>query len=58
MVTIQAVGPGTVQVRVLSRLTLRDLIDRYPIEEPVDITADRAQWEAEAAKEVLGHDGV
>jgi AbrB family looped-hinge helix DNA binding protein len=57
-VTIQAVGPGTVQVRVLSRLTLRDLIERYPIEGPVAVAADRARWEAEAAREVLGHDGV
>ena len=57
-VTIQAVGPGTVQVRILSRLTLADLLERYPIEGPVNIAADRAKWEARAAEEVLGHDGA
>jgi AbrB family looped-hinge helix DNA binding protein len=56
-VTIQALGPGTVQVKILSRLTLRDLFERYPIEGPVNIAADRAKWEAEAAQEVLGDDG-
>ncbi len=53
-VTIQAVGPGTVQVRILSRLTLADLLERYPIEGPVNIAADRTKWEATAAEEVLG----
>jgi bifunctional DNA-binding transcriptional regulator/antitoxin component of YhaV-PrlF toxin-antitoxin module len=55
-VSIQAVGPGKVEVRVLSRLTLKDLLELYPIEGPIDLAADREKWEAEAAKEVLGRD--
>jgi len=39
-------------------LTLADLLERYPIEGPVNIAADRAKWEARAAEEVLGHDGA
>ena len=50
-VRIQAVGPGKVEIRVLSRLTLQDLLDLYPIEGTVDLAADREKWEAEAAKE-------
>ena len=56
-VTIQAVGPGRIEVKVVRRLTLQDLLDRYPIEGPVDIAADRAKWEAEAARVAVGPDG-
>lgn len=57
-VSIQVVAPGKVEVKVLSRLTLKDLLERYPIEGPVDLAADRAQWEEEAITEVLGSDAT
>lgn len=44
-VSIEMIAPGRVEVKVLSRLTLDDLLERYPIEGPVDLRADRAKWE-------------
>ncbi len=52
-VMIRSTGPGSAEPKVLPRLTLADLIERYPIDGPVDGDADRAAWEAEAAKDVL-----
>jgi AbrB family looped-hinge helix DNA binding protein len=53
-VSIKAVSPGKVEVEVLTRLTLKEALELFPIEGPVDLAADRDKWEAEAAKEVLG----
>jgi hypothetical protein len=55
-VSIEAVAPDKVEIRVLSRLTLEDVLELYPIEGPIDLAADRERWEAEAAREVLGRD--
>lgn len=55
-VRVKAVGPGRIEVKVVPRLSLRDLLERYPIEGPVDVAADHRKWEDEAAKEVLGKD--
>ncbi|MBI4493729.1 MAG: AbrB/MazE/SpoVT family DNA-binding domain-containing protein [Chloroflexi bacterium] len=54
VVTFRAVGPGTVEISVLSRLRLADLLERYPIEGPIDEAVDREQWEARAAQDVFG----
>ncbi|MGH2532078.1 MAG: AbrB/MazE/SpoVT family DNA-binding domain-containing protein [Thermomicrobiales bacterium] len=51
---LRAKGPGLVEIRVLPRLTLDDLIERYPIEGPINEQADREAWQAEAAKDVIG----
>jgi AbrB family looped-hinge helix DNA binding protein len=56
-VNIQAVGPGRIEVKVVRRLTLQDLLDRYPIDVPVNIAADRETWEEEAAKDAVEPDG-
>lgn len=48
-VLVEATGPGLAQLRVLPRLTLEDLLERYKIEGPVDLVRDREQWENEAA---------
>jgi len=53
-VNIKAVSPGKIEVEVLTRLTLKDALELFPIEGPIDLAADREKWEAEAAKEVLG----
>jgi uncharacterized protein YciI len=39
---------------ILPSLTPRELRERYPIVGPVDISADRATWQAEAAADVIG----
>lgn len=51
---LRATGPTLIEIRVMPKLTLDDLIDRYPIEGPIDWQADREAWEAEAAKDVIG----
>ncbi len=35
-VSIRAIAQGKVEVEVLTRLTLQDLLELYPIESPVD----------------------
>jgi AbrB family looped-hinge helix DNA binding protein len=56
-VRISVVGPGKVEVEVLGRLTLKQALELFPIEGPVDLAADRQTWENEMAKDVLEHHG-
>ncbi len=53
-VLIEATGPGTVEVRVLPRLTLAETFERYKITEPIGDSWDPEAWYDEAAKDVLG----
>ncbi len=53
-VSVEVLGPGCVRLIVLPRLTPRELRERYPITDPVDISADRAAWQAEAAADAIG----
>jgi bifunctional DNA-binding transcriptional regulator/antitoxin component of YhaV-PrlF toxin-antitoxin module len=52
-VMFRVTGPGTVKVKVLPRLTLREALEHYQIEGTVDLEADRAQWQEKAAGEVI-----
>ena len=52
--TFRVTGEGTVEIKALPRLTVAELVKRYPIEGPIDEAADREKWEAEAAKDVFG----
>jgi bifunctional DNA-binding transcriptional regulator/antitoxin component of YhaV-PrlF toxin-antitoxin module len=54
LVLTRVTGPGTVEIKRLPRLRLADLLDRYRIEQPVDVAADREAWQDEAAADVLG----
>ncbi len=54
VVAIEVTGPGTIEMRVLPRLRLADLLQRYPIEVPIDEAKDRAAWQRAATEEVLG----
>lgn len=56
VVALEVVGPGLVEIRRLPRLTLAEAVERYRIDGPVDLEADRATWEAAAAEDVLGED--
>jgi len=42
-----------VEIKRLPRLRLADLLDRYHIDGPVDIAADREDWHNEAAVDVV-----
>ena len=53
-VSIRAIAPGKVEVEVLTRLTLKDLLELYPIAGPIDEDAARKEWQARAAGEVMG----
>ena len=57
-VIVEATGRGTVELRVVPRMTLAETFERYRIDEPVDLAADRARWEAAAADRVLAKAGV
>lgn len=54
VVTFEATGPGRIEMKALPRLSLADLLERYPIEGPIDEPRDREAWEAQAAKDVFG----
>ena len=53
LVITRVTGPGTVEIKRLPRLRLADLLDRYHIDGPVDIAADREDWHNEAALDVV-----
>jgi len=54
-VTFRVTGPRTVELtRLPPGLTAVELIERYPIEGPIDENEAREAWQAEAAKEVFG----
>jgi bifunctional DNA-binding transcriptional regulator/antitoxin component of YhaV-PrlF toxin-antitoxin module len=57
LVLTRVAAPGTAEIRRLPQLRLADLLARYRIEGPIDPEADREQWQAEAAREVLGPTG-
>lgn len=44
---------GSFETGAFTILTLAELLERYRIEGPVDLTADRERWEADAAAEVI-----
>ena len=54
VVLFQPLGPGTVQLKVLPRLTLAEALERYRVEGPIDDARDRESWQEAAAKDVLG----
>jgi hypothetical protein len=47
-------GGAAVKYDDLPILTLQELLDRYPIERPVDLEADREAIYDEMAKDVFG----
>ncbi len=53
-VTFRVTAPGKVEVTVLPRLRLAEALDRYRVDVPIDDYADRLQWQASAAKNVVG----
>src|SRR5687768_5367890 len=57
-VIIEATGHGKVELRVVPKLTLAETFERYRIEGPVDLAAERAEWEAEAADRVIEKEGA
>jgi bifunctional DNA-binding transcriptional regulator/antitoxin component of YhaV-PrlF toxin-antitoxin module len=56
VVAFEVTGPGTVEIRRLPRLTMSEALERYRIDVPIDLPADRAAWEARAAEDVLGQE--
>jgi AbrB family looped-hinge helix DNA binding protein len=54
LVTFRATAPDTVELKILPRLTLAEMLDRYRIKGPIHEVADREAWQAEAAKDVFG----
>lgn len=57
LVSIRVDEPGKVEINVLPRLKLAEALERYQIDAPVDIAADRLLWQETAAADVLGRSG-
>lgn len=53
-VTFRVTGQGTVVIRALPRLTLREALERYRIEEAIDWDGYPAAWQDEAVKNIIG----
>jgi AbrB family looped-hinge helix DNA binding protein len=51
MVFVEAKGQGIIEIRVLPRLTLAELLERYTIDEPIDMSTAREEWEKATAQE-------
>jgi AbrB family looped-hinge helix DNA binding protein len=52
-VTLEVVGPGEVTLKVLPSMSLAEALERYRIEKPVNDREDRADWQDQAAGEVI-----
>jgi AbrB family looped-hinge helix DNA binding protein len=53
-VLFRQTGPSTVELEVLPRLTLAEILARYRVDRPYDDAAIREEWQEAAASEVLG----
>lgn len=53
VLAFKVVGPGKIELRALSRLTLKEALAKWPIEGPVDDAADREEWQDVAARDVI-----
>ena len=56
LLSFRVTKPGTVEIVRLPRLTLEETFDRYRITDTVDGDRDWPEWEAAAAREVMGAD--
>jgi bifunctional DNA-binding transcriptional regulator/antitoxin component of YhaV-PrlF toxin-antitoxin module len=53
-VFMRATRHGTVEITALPRMTVEEMRERFRIEGPIDVVADREKWEELAAKDVFG----
>jgi bifunctional DNA-binding transcriptional regulator/antitoxin component of YhaV-PrlF toxin-antitoxin module len=53
-VLFRQTGPSTVELEVLPRLSLAEIIERYRVDQPYDDAAIREEWQEAAARELLG----
>jgi len=56
-VSVTVTATRTLELCCFKRYRLEEMLDRFRIEGPIDIEADREAWYAEAAREVLGELG-
>ena len=54
VLAFEVIGPGKVELRALSRLTLEEALAKYHIVGPIDDAADREEWQDQAARDVMG----
>lgn len=52
-VLIKSTGPGTVEIKVLPRLTIAELVRRYPIEGPLDMKQLQRDVEDDMAADAI-----
>jgi AbrB family looped-hinge helix DNA binding protein len=53
-IVFRKTGPATVELEVLPRLSLAEIIERFGVGRPYDDAAIREEWQDEAAREILG----
>ena len=54
LVTLAVTEPGRIELRVLPRLTLAEMLDKYHIDEPIDWERFTEDWQEIAARDVFG----
>jgi hypothetical protein len=53
VVTVEVKAPGTIELKVLPRLSLAETFERWRIAEEINWTRDRDEWESAAADEII-----
>lgn len=56
-VLFRQTGPSTVELEVLPRLTLAEIIEKFQVDQPYDDAAIREEWQEEAIREIFGSRG-
>lgn len=54
LLSFRVTSDGAVEFKSVPRLTVDQLVERYPIDGPIDEARGREEWEAEVAKDALG----
>ena len=49
-VAFEVLGDGRLEIRVLSRLSLDEALQRFRVNQPYDEASEREQWQATAAR--------
>jgi bifunctional DNA-binding transcriptional regulator/antitoxin component of YhaV-PrlF toxin-antitoxin module len=52
-VNVFVVGPGQLKVEVVHRMDPEEFFEAYRIDVPIDLAALRAEWEVDAADDVI-----
>jgi AbrB family looped-hinge helix DNA binding protein len=58
LVSFRIIGAGVGEMRVLGRMTLAEMVDRFPVDRSIDVATAITEGEAAAADEALDRMGL